>query len=372
MIIKKKHLNYDLFLALGISLSSILYLTKLGFSPVYPLTFCFGILALALRKNSYNNNEIILFIISLIFILITLLNNTLKFGQSSYLPPILVNLLLAPLVLLACFSTYKRMNKIELGFIARTFIWFVIFFATIDTVWKQFNPLVNPMYDISGSDIWFYKYKNSLMFGDSNGTAILLLTTLGLYLGLVKVELLKFKYFLILVMLVLIILTFSRAAIISSIFCLTIYIIPKRRLFLVLLSLVILTFFIYFLADILSVLKSDGSGNTKLNELRYIINFLSETPIYEWLFGVGYGLGENVTGRYIHGILPKLVIEGGMISFLVFSLFSIVTIYMYRNTVYIYLPLLLCSISLSLYIIVPFHVVSICLLIYAKKMTVNE
>tara|TARA_Y100000034_G_C6766167_1_gene341539 strand:+ start:62 stop:706 length:645 start_codon:yes stop_codon:yes gene_type:complete len=206
------------------------------------------------------------------------------------------------------------------------------------------------------------------MFGDSNGTSILLLTTLGAYFALAHLKAIELKHHVVIILFLLIVFTLSRAAIISSLICLALFYFPKNRALLVLFSLAFISIFSYLIPTAIMAFKNDGSGITKINELFHIMDFIKSSSLPHLFFGVGYGLGEEVTGRYIHGILPKLIIEGGILSFLLFTLFVVLAIFYMSSSVFLFVPLLVCSISLSLYIVVPFQVVSFCLIFHANNL----
>lgn len=171
----------------------------------------------------------------------------------------------------------------------------------------------------------FYAYKySSIMFFDSNFVALFLLPLLVLALFcLQSFEQKKTFRVLILSILILILLTFSRAAIITSLVVMCFYFLyhlqrTNKQVFVLTLILSIL-FGLLSLNYFIALLSSDSSFGTKLDILASMKGIVEHDLIYV-LFGFGVERGEEVysyrEGAYAHSLIPLLLGQFGIIGVL--------------------------------------------------------
>lgn len=358
-------------LLLLIMITSSFYTTTLPVSPVYitlPVVLFVTGYFIFLKSRNIINLDLFFFGLGIAIYSVILS----IFNSSNYTWPIVVNLLLAvfSFILLAC--TSFKVSKSELSVSISKYSIFIIIYVSIDTLLRFLYPISNELYNVEGSDIWFYKYKASYILGDSNAVALLLLGTVFFLFYMCEKALLevnKVTIFKIILLIVLLILTFSRAAYLALFIGLIYYLFKRYRELIhwcMVLSLVLIG---VFTNKILIFLNSDGSGSQKAKELLSVFDFFGLSYI-DIAFGTGFGLGNTISGVYIHGLLVKSLIEGG--AFFLFLLVCLFTIIICKNkSILIFLlPVIISSFSLSFYIIAPFQgvIMGVILLSYRLKL----
>ncbi|MBJ9937545.1 hypothetical protein [Acinetobacter pittii] len=225
----------------------------------------------------------------------------------------------------------------------------------------------------------FYDYKASFFFSDSNFTSFVILFFLMFSMFLKDKgiwDLGKIKF---LILLFLLVMTFSRASIISFFIS---YIFSKSSskfrtpVFIIFLA-------AYFYSSYLLVNKYiagnsyvdiDGSFNSKFYIISVAIDNYSLMPYYNKLFGIGL---SNFTyyadGRFAHNMLVTLVYEFGILGSLSFILFLF---YAYKKIgkdfTYILVPLLVAGFSLFSAYMPFFFVLISCIYIELKDQRSNQ
>lgn len=350
------HIRYYCLLEL-LFCSSFLYLSKVILSPVYfllPLCIFFSCF-----RSNYLKISIRSFLLSLaIFSLMVF--HLLNF-KNEYIYPIVLNGVVSSLIVFFAHNIFYRVTSVDIEKIVRHGLFFLFLLYCIDFSWKINNPLLNPLYDIADSDIWFYKFKNSLMFGDSNGVAILLLCFIGLIFSLQSTKKTQFNMlFLSIIFFILIAATFSRSALFSYVLLIICW--CYRQLSFVYRFILVFPIFIisiYIISFALEYVAKDGSGGTKLNEIFAILKFISTANTLELFTGFGIGNGDSITGRYVHGLIPKLIVETGILGFIIIISYFFNSLLNNRNLIWFLIPFFVSSLSLSTYIIVPFVILFI-------------
>ncbi|TKG24508.1 hypothetical protein FCV87_18205 [Vibrio breoganii] len=369
---EKQRLNY--LLALFMQVSSGLYLVRLGLSPVY---FLLPILSMMIflnviksRKFHFQNEGYFLLLTLFPFVVSQFLDSN-EFSNQ-----IIINYLLSIICYLAYTQVIFELNEVNLNNVVKKTTVFFMLLVTIETIYRFKNPIgLNDIY-AQREDIAFYAYKlSSLMFSDSNGVAILLINILFVNeISFIKfnwANSMKYKMFVRCVLIILVVGTYSRAAILAMIlgysFMLLIFNNKYRYLSLIFITPVA----IISLLSILSFVSSDGSGNHKLNELYAISDFIVMEKIdwFQYIFGFGFGFGEIYTNKYIHGFIAKTLIEGGILMFCCLISYFLLSIYKYRHLSILLVPIAILSFSLSVYVLVPFTVSFILL---ASAISKNE
>lgn len=236
----------------------------------------------------------------------------------------------------------------------------------IDSIYRLLNPM-HPNADkidlYAGSqDKWFYLYKfNSLMFSDSNDTALVLIVLFFTTLLMPReyFSLSKFKIYSIFIFLIL--LTFSRAAYFVTILGFLNYKIASfsRLNKLIVRSLLVISGIIS-ISIIYSFLIADDSFAVRLDIISMIFDLQSKTSFSKLLIGVGPGQGEEALGIYTHIFYLTYILELGILGLLLVLTFFFLYMYRYGNIVLF--PVLTIGLSFFLYLGTPFLFVPLALI----------
>ncbi|SPW30950.1 Lipid A core - O-antigen ligase and related enzymes [Edwardsiella tarda] len=220
-----------------------------------------------------------------------------------------------------------------------------------------------------------YGFKGSLMYFDSNFTGLVIMSFYMLFLFLKKYVSVKFKYFSLMCFLFLL-LTVSRAAIISVIFSFFIFSstssFRKRSYFI--LTMYLLVFFMMSYAyfwDWISYSNIDGSFNSKFYIVDQAIKLYKNMSFESIIFGIGFGNFYNYMGIFAHNIFVTMFIEMGVLGSLAFIVFIFYSIRISDSySLYIWVPTLIAGLSLfSVY--TPFLFVINAILILEAKLMVE-
>ena len=187
-----------------------------------------------------------------------------------------------------------RISNEQLIFIFTYMLRVSIVLLALDSLYRIANP-THPNKDVVNtlmeSSSWFYLYKfNSLMFADSNTTALIIVILLFGILSLHNLGIKKFKEEMILLILILLS-CFSRSAVISVLITYYFYFYKtslRKILFIFSASFILLVFMINIVLEYFL----DGSFQSKFLIIELILNKLSELSFYEIFFGVGIGNSE--------------------------------------------------------------------------------
>lgn len=268
------------------------------------------------------------------------------------------------LIVLLCLLTFNRKTD-WLRFSKDVFFLFVIL-AIFDTYYKFAFPLVfdaNIIVERDFYEIGFYQYKGSFFYKDSNGLAYLLIPVVALGFEVRKLMMSRglpvsksLWFILCCLPTALVILTFSRAAMVTALLLDLLYILRIRAVVIVLTGLGAL-----FAKVIYGYVENDLSGGTKLDEITAVYSYYKYNKMVDLLFGMGFGNGDAWTGRYIHGALQKIFLELGILglSIYLWALFFILRI---RGCWRALVGLLLMGFSSNFYFL-PAFVVSVLFLI---------
>jgi hypothetical protein len=266
---------------------------------------------------------------------------------------------------------YFRLVKFKISLkqystILSAMVVFNLVLISLDSIYRILNP-THPNVDkidlYAGSqDKWFYLYKfNSLMFSDSNGTALVLVVLLFTVLSLPKnyFTFSKVKMYYIIVFLIL--MTFSRAAYLVTIFGFLSYRLGSfsrvtklmLRSFLIF-SIITATSFFY------SILSTDDSFSVRLDIIRLLIDLQSKADFTSILIGVGPGQGEDTLGIYTHIFYLTYILELGIVGLTLILIFFFLYMIRYNNIVLF--PVLTIGFSFFLYLGTPFLFVPLALI----------
>ena len=198
-----------------------------------------------------------------------------------------------------------------------------------------------------------YEFKKSFFYYDTNFLGAVLVCLYGLFLYVKdKLSLGWFGRFGTFFIILLIFLTFSRAARIGMFFLLIVNGVFRRSLKVSLLSCFIAysIFFVMFYSyargeDFVSI---DGSFNSKFYILNLALEKLESLSNLQLTLGVGLGGGQDLLGYFSHSIVATAVIELGVISTILFLH-------------YLFLLYLLCGKDYLVLIILPMFIMGISL-----------
>ena len=226
------------------------------------------------------------------------------------------------------FQYFNLLKKEKLIFSIKLFLISTILNLSIDFIYRFYlNPNILEIYkeDIYKGILFnFYMYKEGIIGGDTNVTGIVSSLCLSASLILKDKKIISKWYSVIFFIFTLF--TFSRAAIVTSIFIMLYRKIKKKRIN----RIIVIILTIFFILIGLFILAKDGSGKTKLlfiQEASY--KFLSFN-IKEMLFGVNHKYAK-LGNHYPHLLYLLLVLEKGILGLVLFKLFIIIIFLKNKN-----------------------------------------
>ncbi|MEQ5679564.1 hypothetical protein AB7351_13680 [Providencia rettgeri] len=193
--------------------------------------------------------------------------------------------------------------------------------------------------------------KSSYFYYDSNfaGLVITSLIAFAIYLNKVLEVKVKKQIFLLFVLLLL---TFSRAAIVAGIIIIIIYhSIVRFRLksyFTLLATFFTFSYLLYqYLYIDINFRDIDGSFNSKFYIFSIAEDLYSSLPVDLKFFGIGMGNAELFLDIFAHNIYVTFFLEFGIIGSVVFLSFIAYSLYISKSyTIILWLPVFICGISL--------------------------
>lgn len=328
---KAKSIN--LFLAKGFVYFSVLYLAGIHIPPFdsfgltpSPIYFWFIIglfLYIILKLNTFfNRNDLLYFFIFFFILFLILFQPVLKAQLNA-----LIHVIISISFLLITYDLFNNIDADTLIKIANNLINLTICVIFIETIIRvrnfNFNKIILSLFSSE-----FYSYKtDSFMFGGSNGVAFVLLVMIFLLLYLSKLVDIKYKFRLS-VLMVLLFLTFSRAAYLSLIIVFIINLIRKlffkrSKQLLTLFDFLFFIILIFFLMipfafrDVINnyfFLAEDASFQTKIWIPEKAMNYFWNASVFTKLFGIGLGNATEYIGRWAHNFVITYLLETGIIG----------------------------------------------------------
>lgn len=200
------------------------------------------------------------------------------------------------------------------------------------------------------SYFYFYDYKhNSIMFPDTNATGVCIEFFLCFLFYLKERKIIKIYFIEILITIVLLILSFSRAAV-FGVFCLLVcwYFIKSRSLLIkifIILSAFVggLIIGIYFL--------SDGSFLTKIDLFVQTANYIKEIDLFHFFIGNGIDSSRKFLSRYGHTFVTLYIIELGILSLNILFILFLVAIIKTKYALFMIIPFVTTGLSYMPYVI---------------------
>lgn len=227
---------------------------------------------------------------------------------------------------LSCFYYYncegRKIDLIILIKAVKIIFNFLIFYVLIDAIYRFSFPSTPDSaaeYLVSGEG-WYYKYKsNSLIFQDSNSTALLLCFALSLLLVSFKSNLIskRFFYYKCIIIIILGLSTLSKAAFLYFLFFpflifLYRYVINFKFISLSLMLILTIAYYVFW---ILSFDGYDLGASFAYKQRVYLITWqylLNDFPINL----IGYGLQNSfdLYGIYAHAFFSTILSEAGVVG----------------------------------------------------------
>lgn len=261
--------------------------------------------------------------------------------------------------------SYKISNE-QLIYIFKWMLRVSIILLVLDSIYRITNP-THPNKEVINTlmegNSWFYLYKfNSLMFADSNTTALIVVILLFGILSLHNLDIKKFKEEIIFLILILLS-CFSRSAVISVLitYCFYFYKTSLRKiLYIFSASFIALVFMINFVIEYFL----DGSFQSKFLIIDLLLNKLTDLSFYEILFGIGIGNSEEFLGIFPHIFLFTWFLETGVLGVILIASF----LYLFSKKIDYLIPVaaMIMGLSYFLYLGTPFLFVPMALVASIK------
>lgn len=335
-------------------IASFAYMSKLTlYSPVYILTPFFILLILILHRRStfrFNLSGSAAFFTILLASIVVVKSDK----YSTY-----INLCLG-MALYIAIRSYIVSSKFEIQSLlkcVRQASMVASCMFALDTIWRLSNPgsgseFIDGLLMQNGIGFYLYKF-NSIMFNDSNTVAIALqcLIFLNVYLysldGKGRTQ--------IAIGLILLVLTLSRAAIISTFILLIINHMKKYKIGILILLTISPILFIILFPSMMAIFSNDASNMVKIQILDYFTNYLANANIWEIIIGSGFDRSIEIFDVYSHILIITLIVEFGVLGTIAFFTFLISTAMESRGkTLFLIVPLMLTSMSYWFYLGSPF------------------
>jgi hypothetical protein len=317
---------------LGVYLTTVFsgaYLTKLGFSPIYPLMGA-GFLLLSMIALVGRLRLSLMFWSMIATAAAILFFFTVHQTEQGSLFQNALNFVLGPVGFLLVAGSGRQLSSAKLEKIARHFVYFTIAITLLECVYRLTHPDYSFLEDaqerqIDVTDIAFYAYKfNSLMYLDSNFVGLQVAIVFAFVLALIRFDI-RFPRFVHILLFLIICATLSRASVIAALAALAFYIYPRMRFAFRAASMVIGFFGVQI---VFLLVQTDGSFATKIALLEQLVNYLNVAPTVDLLLGVGAGRAIDYLGMGAHNLVVAYVVEAGL---LLSAVVAIAWLYLFRS-----------------------------------------
>lgn len=238
-------------------------------------------------------------------------------------------------------------------FSAKPFRWYSIFYSLLfilDGIWRILHPDLSLNVErLEELGVGFGIYKiNSLMYIDSNFVGFQAVFVLSAYLWSLRFYREKASKVVVLLLVISILLTLSRAAIVGMLLSFFLYFSGKSKVNIVVFGVIALIVGIEASEYLEAIATSDVSFNSKFEIVDRATSYLNSAGPVALLFGVGIGEAEKVLGIGAHNLLVGLLVESGLLGALCFL--GLTFFYLYRIKIgrwLLVLPILVVGMSLS-------------------------
>lgn len=343
------------------------YLTKLPLSPIYIFLFTGFIFSFisALQKISAPLNFKKTLFITLILIFYLSITST----YNSSVPSPTIGAILSLLTFSIILIIIDKVNLQQTRKISYLLPKLSLPLLIIEAAYRYMNPLREEEFINAGrEDILFYIYKfNSIMYIDSNFVALYILMLI-FFLIYLDNHFQEKNRMLELILVILLVLTISRAAIIAYAFTRILFIarkiIYKFRRSLIPIFISTLPFIFYWIALISNI---DDSLASKFLILTLLLNYISNASVLELFLGIGLGNAERYIDIGAHNIIATYIIEIGLIGSLLTSLIWISSIVLSKyKTLILIIPFVISGFSLTS-LSIPYFYAMLAIIIYLER-----
>lgn len=368
-----KKLSVSKFIFLIYFLFSTAYLAKVtSFSPVYfiyILSIIISVFYFFKYPRFVLKTDVCIVFLLAVYMLITQLSGF-KTGE-------FINIFIS---LFSYISIRIMSKRLDLDFVLSVFLFVFkvnVIVLGLDSMYRILNPTAptieheNILKD--SEDLYFYLYKfNTLMFADSNTTALIALIFLTTLLVLkVKSIDFNFSYVWFFLMVVILISTLSRAAIFAFFLFLLFYYIRKFNLYITIaicfVSLFILSFLFFLYGDFI---LADGSFKSKVKIISDFFDLFFEKSNLVILFGMGFDKYNELLGYSTHLLFLNILASTGLVGFLIYLTFFLY--YSIRFSFVFFIPVLLVGLSYFLYVGSPFLFTPLAFIASITELTRDE
>jgi hypothetical protein len=194
---------------------------------------------------------------------------------------------------------------------------------------------------------------NGIMFLDSNFSGFFAMINFAFILYLKEKKIIIYTKRYILFQFVIIVLSFSRAAIMAVIF-LMLFLFFKRQKFMIKFVLSIVCIISIFLVsnfsfiDVNALSGIDGSGQSKINIFAGTLEYFENASVRQQLIGNGLTSSVGILGIAGHNYISMAIIELGTIFFLLqLILFVFIYFLTRKDFIYILIPYLIAGLSMA-------------------------
>lgn len=319
-----------------ILLSVFFYTSQLFLSPVYLFFTLFIVLVFAyfIKERKYKvDYNFYMGVLGLLYSGILFIKVT-DFGTY-------INFIMCMILLIFYPMLYQR-HTIKVTKIVYLTIFLLLLLYFSEAAYRFLNPVITPaMLKNTDESLLFYQFKfNSIMFTDSNFVALSLISLLYFFITILPKG--YFKVIVILSVLVLILLTLSRAAYISTIALLFLHYAKLKY------KVIVGFVFLFLFIIISSYIFQDGSFLSKLTIIDLFIKYLEKTTLLTLLLGSGIGSSVEVLGVGSHNLFVLLAVEFGFIGLFWFLIYVACNVLLTSFKTFPYwVAILLCGFSLG-------------------------
>ena len=278
----------------------------------------------------------ILIVLFTLYVLINTILNKADIKQAALMSFGMLVYLFIPLI-------YNNIDLAKIYKACNMYIYISFFIFSFDAMYRLLNPSILS-WTYNNKD-FFYMFKtNSIMFGDTNEVGFSIVTVCSLILYLKNEKLQAVPLFFSICFLLLVILSFSRAALIGLILTYAYYKYYNKSS-----SVGKMIFFLIFIIAIMvfytTYISNDESYHQKEQILQNSLDYFRECSIWQLLLGNGLGNSPIVLGRYAHTFIVVLFVELGILGVLGYSLILFAMIVNEKKTLYVIFPFLIIGIS---------------------------
>jgi hypothetical protein len=305
------------------------YLTRLGFSPIYPL-MGLGFLLLTLTIAAGRVRLPLAFWGATAFTVLVLLLFSVHQTEQGSLFQNALNFTLGPVGFLLISTAGRRLSKDGLEKVARHLVYFTIILTAIECVYRLTHPDYSFLEDaeerqIDVADIAFYAYKfSSLMYLDSNFVGLQVAIVFAFALALIRFDI-RFSRSVYITLFLITCATLSRASVIAFLAAVGFYIYPRLSFTFRAIGLVMgfIGIQVVFL-----LVQTDGSFATKIALLQQLSEYLSTVSTSNLLLGVGAGRAIDYLGMGAHNLAVVYTVEAGL---LLSALVAVFWLYVFKS-----------------------------------------